>query len=45
MSAFGGVGQENKLRVVVPDVGGGIGSRNNVYNGGIICSWASNKIE
>ena len=32
MSAFGGVAPENKLRVVAPDVGGGFGSKINLYN-------------
>ena len=45
MSAFGGVAPENKLRVVAPDVGGGFGSKINVYNEEIVCSWASKKIE
>ena len=43
MSAFGGVAPENKLRVVAPDVGGGFGSKINVYNEEIVCSWASKK--
>ena len=45
MSAFGNVAPENKLRVVAPDVGGGFGSKINVYNEEIVCSWASKKIE
>ena len=45
MSAFGGVAPENKLRVIAPDVGGGFGSKINVYNEEIVCSWASKKIE
>ena len=45
MSAFGGVAPENKLRVVAPDVGGGFGSKINLYNEEIVCSWASKKIE
>ena len=44
MSAFGNVAPENKLRVVAPDVGGGFGSKINVYNEDIVCSWASKKI-
>ena len=44
MSAFGGVAPENKLRVVAPDVGGGFGSKINVYNEEIVCSWASKKM-
>jgi carbon-monoxide dehydrogenase large subunit len=36
MSAFGGVAPENKLRVVAPDVGGGFGSKINVYNEEIV---------
>ena len=45
MSAFGGVAPEHKLRVVAPDVGGGFGSKINLYNEEIVCSWASKKIE
>ena len=45
MSAFGGVTPEHKLRVVAPDVGGGFGSKINLYNEEIVCSWASKKIE
>ena len=45
MSAFGGVTTEHKLRVVAPDVGGGFGSKINLYNEEIVCSWASKKIE
>ncbi len=45
MSAFGGVAPENKLRVVAPDVGGGFGSKINLYNEEIVCSWAAKKIE
>ena len=45
MSAFGGVAPENKLRVVAPDVGGGFGSKINVYNEEIVCSWASKKLK
>ena len=45
MSAYGGVTSENKLRVIAPDVGGGFGSKINLYNEEIVCSWASKKIE
>jgi len=45
MSAFGGVTPENKLRVIAPDVGGGFGSKINLYNEEIVCSWAAKKIE
>ena len=34
MSAFGGVTPENKLRVIAPDVGGGFGSKINLYKRG-----------
>ena len=44
MSAFGNVAPEHKLRVVAPDVGGGFGSKINVYNEDIVCSWAAKKI-
>ena len=37
MSAFGGVTPENKLRVIAPDVGGGFGSKINLYNEEIVC--------
>ena len=30
---------------MLPDVGGGFGSKINVYNEEIVCSWASKKIE
>ncbi len=36
MSAFGNVSPEHKLRVVAPDVGGGFGSKINVYNEDIV---------
>ena len=45
MSAFGGVTPEHKLRVIAPDVGGGFGSKINLYNEEIVCSWASKRIE
>ena len=45
MSAYGGVTSENKLRVIAPDVGGGFGSKINLYNEEIVCSWAAKKIE
>ena len=45
MSAFGGVTPENKLRVVAPDVGGGFGSKINLYNEEIVCSWAAKKLK
>ena len=44
MSAFGNVSPEHKLRVVAPDVGGGFGSKINVYNEDIVCSWAAKKL-
>ena len=44
MSAFGNVAPEHKLRVIAPDVGGGFGSKINVYNEDIVCSWAAKKI-
>ena len=40
----GNVAPEHKLRVVAPDVGGGFGSKINVYNEDIVCSWAAKKI-
>ena len=44
MSAFNAVHPEHKFRIVSPDVGGGFGSKINVYNEDIVCSWASKKI-
>ena len=45
MAAFMMQIPESKLHVVAPDVGGGFGSKINVYNEEIVCSWASKKIE
>ena len=43
LSAFYQVAQENKLRVIAPDVGGGFGSKIYVYPEEIVCLWASRK--
>jgi len=44
ISAFNGVAPENKLRVVAPDVGGGFGSKINVYPEDVVIAWAAKKI-
>ena len=45
MSAFNAIHPEHKFRIVAPDVGGGFGSKINVYAEDIVVSWASKKIE
>ena len=44
LAAFMGLGPENKLRVVAPDVGGGFGSKIYVYRDEIITLWAAKKL-
>ncbi len=44
MSAFNAVHPEHKFRIVAPDVGGGFGSKINVYAEDIVVSFASKKI-
>jgi carbon-monoxide dehydrogenase large subunit len=44
LAAFMGLGPENKLRVVAPDVGGGFGSKIYVYRDEIVTLWASKKL-
>jgi carbon-monoxide dehydrogenase large subunit len=43
MSAFYNVAPENKLRVIAPDVGGGFGSKINIYPEELVCLWASKR--
>jgi carbon-monoxide dehydrogenase large subunit len=43
LSAFYQVAPEHKLRVIAPDVGGGFGSKINVYPEEIVCLWAARK--
>ena len=45
MSAFNAVHPEHKFRIVAPDVGGGFGSKINVYAEDVVVAWASKKIE
>jgi carbon-monoxide dehydrogenase large subunit len=44
LSAFIGIAAENKLRVIAPDVGGGFGSKVNVYAEEVVCLWAARKV-
>ena len=44
LCAFIGLGPENKLRVVAPDVGGGFGSKIYVYRDEIVALWAAKKL-
>jgi carbon-monoxide dehydrogenase large subunit len=44
LAAFMGLGPENKLRVVAPDVGGGFGSKIYVYRDEIVALWAAKKL-
>ena len=44
MSAFNAVHAEHKFRIVAPDVGGGFGSKINVYAEDVVVSYASKKI-
>jgi carbon-monoxide dehydrogenase large subunit len=44
MSAFYSVAPEHKMRVIAPDVGGGFGSKINIYPEEIVCLWAARKI-
>jgi len=44
LSAFIGIAQENKLRVVAPDVGGGFGAKIYVYSEETTCLWAARKL-
>lgn len=43
LSAFYQVAQENKLRVIAPDVGGGFGAKIYVYPEEIACLWAAKR--
>lgn len=45
LSAFVGVADEHKLRVIAPDVGGGFGSKIFIYAEETACVWASAKIK
>src|SRR5437870_3805967 len=36
---------EHKVRVIAPDVGGGFGSKIFLYNGEVVCSWASRQLK
>ena len=44
LSAFVGVAQEHKLRVIAPDVGGGFGSKIFIYAEETACVWAAAKV-
>ena len=44
LSAFYGVAQEHKLRVIAPDVGGGFGSKIFIYPEEMVALWASKKV-
>ncbi len=44
LAAFMGLGPENKLRVIAPDVGGGFGSKIYVYRDEIVTLWAAKKL-
>ena len=43
LSAFYQVAQENKLRVIAPDVGGGFGAKIYIYPEEIVCLWAAKR--
>ncbi len=43
LSAFYGVAQEHKLRVIAPDVGGGFGSKIFIYPEEMVALWASKR--
>ncbi|MCX7306763.1 MAG: xanthine dehydrogenase family protein molybdopterin-binding subunit [Afipia sp.] len=43
LSAFYNVAQENKLRVIAPDVGGGFGSKIFIYPEEMVALWASKR--
>ncbi|OQW55729.1 MAG: carbon monoxide dehydrogenase [Proteobacteria bacterium SG_bin9] len=43
LSAFYGIAQEHKLRVIAPDVGGGFGSKIFIYPEEMVALWASKK--
>jgi len=43
LSAFYNVAPEHKLRVIAPDVGGGLGAKIYIYPEEIVCLWASMK--
>ncbi|MFZ5732799.1 MAG: xanthine dehydrogenase family protein molybdopterin-binding subunit [Pseudomonadota bacterium] len=44
LSAFYGIAQEHKLRVIAPDVGGGFGSKIFIYPEEMVALWASKKV-
>ena len=44
LSAFYGIAQEHKLRVIAPDVGGGFGSKIFIYPEEMVALWAAKKI-
>jgi len=44
LSAFIGIANEHKLRVIAPDVGGGFGSKIFVYPEEVACLWAAKKV-
>jgi carbon-monoxide dehydrogenase large subunit len=43
LSAFNGLGSENKIRVIAPDLGGGFGSKIAMYAEETVCTWATKK--
>ncbi len=44
LTAFVGIGAEHNMRVIAPDVGGGFGSKINIYPEETVCLWASKKV-
>lgn len=44
LSAFYGIAEEHKLRVIAPDVGGGFGSKIFIYPEEMVALWASKKV-
>src|SRR6202142_4430632 len=44
IAAFVGMAPEHKLRVIAPDVGGGLGSKIFIYPEEVVCLWASRKV-
>src|SRR5262249_7435593 len=44
IAAFVGMAPEHKLRVMAPEVGGGLGSKIFIYPEEVVCLWAARKI-
>src|SRR5690606_10494343 len=44
IAAFVGMAPEHKLRVIAPDVGGGLGSKIFIYPEEVVCLWAARRV-